>query len=149
MIAEFEEHLQSLRQMYVKATVRQRFQVAHDRVANPACGSNRLCIVLSAIEGVARSILHDQLLAQGMASPDAYREIRYCSVIQLVNKIYSNRGTAAEDVFGQDLELLDYAMQYRNLLIHEAAFMRQGYSEQLIAACRRVFERLEQDFSWH
>jgi len=48
-----------------------------------------------------------------------------------------------EIIFGTEVwELFDIAVQFRNLLIHESAFLRQGDTALLIQACKSVLDKL-------
>ena len=59
------------------------------------------------------------------------------------DNIASRMNSSPEDIFGSDdWELFDLAVQYRNFLVHEAAFVRQSYSDELIAVCEHVLGKL-------
>jgi uncharacterized protein YutE (UPF0331/DUF86 family) len=46
-------------------------------------------------------------------------------------------------IFGtEDWELFNNAVQFRNLLVHEATFLRAEYTNQLIPACKSVLNKL-------
>ena len=141
---EIRERLEQLRGLYFRATPSQRFKMATDRLKYPESGSNRLIQCVSAVEGFARSVALDSEVKTGTPVDQAYGSLRYVGPMALIEDHIAGRiGSSPEVIFGlDDWELFSLAVEYRNFLVHEAASLRQGYSNELIEACKRVLEKL-------
>lgn len=146
MIQEYEDHLKKLRQLYIDGTLSQRIAIVRQRVMNPNCGPNQLCNTLGALEAIARAILLDLKINEGQTKVEAYKKIKLSNATKLIEGICAAKGISPTDVFGQDWELIQYAEKYRNLLTHEGTFLREGYSSQLIEACNRAINTIEQEW---
>jgi hypothetical protein len=118
--------------------------VAIDRFKFPESSTNLLIQYVSAIEGFARSVALDILVRDGTPVDKAYGSLRYVSPVILIrDNITCRMNSNPEIIFGSDdWELFCLAVECRNFLVHEAAFVRQGYLNELIAVCERVFEKL-------
>jgi len=138
------QRLEELRQIYVKATPRQRFQVALQRLDYKDSGPNQLIQHVSAVEGFARSVALDLERKSGTPVEQAYNRLRNVGPVALIrDHISPTVQTAPEVLFGsEDWELFDVAVQFRHLLVHEATFLGQRYSNQLIPVCRKVLDKL-------
>ena len=147
MIQEYENHLKSLRQTYVDASLSQRISIAQQRIDNPDCGPNQLCNTLSALEAIVRAILLDLIIASGQTPLDAYAEIKMSNTTTSIKRLCREKGISPKDMFRQDWDLIIYAERYRNLLIHEGAYLRESYSARFIEACKRVIEKIKQDWT--
>ena len=146
MIPEFKDHVKKLRQAYVDATLSQRIAIARQRIDDPDCGPNRLCNTFSALEAMARAVLLELKINNGLPNSKAYEKIKMWNAAKLIESICAEKGVSPTDFFGQDWELIQYAEKYRNLLTHEATFLRQGYSSCLIEACQRALTKIEQEW---
>lgn len=146
MIQEFEDHVKKLRQSYVNATLSQRISVARQRMDNTDCGPNRLCTTFGALEAMARAVLLERMIKNSHPNLKAYEKIRLWNATKLIESICAEQGISATDFFGQDWEVIQCAEKYRNLLTHEATFLREDYSSQLIGACQRGINKIEQDW---
>jgi hypothetical protein len=141
---EITERLGELREAYFRANPNQRYKVATDRLRYRESNVNHLIQCVSAVEGFARSVALDFAVQSGTPVDQAYRSLRYVSPVPLIQEIMANRmKSTPEIIFGQDdWKLFDLAVQYRNFLVHEAASVRQSFSNELIAVCERVLEKL-------
>ncbi len=141
---DIRKRLGELREAYFRATPSQRHKVATDRLRFRESSSNHLIQCVSAVEGFARSVALDIEVQRGTPVDQAYSALRYVGPVPLIREnITERRNTSPEIIFGtEDWELFDLAVQYRNFLVHEAASVRQSYSNELIAACERVLEKL-------
>ena len=146
MIQEFEDHVKKLRQFYVDASMSQRIEIARQRTTYPDCGPNILCNTIGALEALARAVLLEIKIRKGQPQMEAYRDIKKQNTTQLLSEICNEKSVSSTDFFGPDWELIEYAQRYRNLLTHEATFLREGYSSRLIGACQRVFRKIEQEW---
>ena len=144
MEEEMKQRLEELRQIYVKATPRQRFQVALQRLEYKDSGPNQLIQHVSAVEGFARSVALDFERKAGTPVEQAYTQLRNVGPVALIRDHIAPKIRVAPDVlFGsEDWELFDVAVQFRHLLVHEAIFLGQHYSNQLIPVCKRVLAKL-------
>jgi hypothetical protein len=142
---EIKKRLAELREAYFRANPSQRYMVAIDRL-KPESNSSQLIQYVSAIEGFARSVALDFEVRGGTPVDQAYGSLRYVPPVPLIrDNIASHINSNPEDIFGSDdWELFDLAVQYRNFLVHEAAAVRQSYSNELVAVCERVLEKLAQ-----
>lgn len=137
----FEDHEHQLRAAYLKSTPRQRLEIALHRMRFPDSGPNRLIQVVSAVEGLARSLVVNARVAKGETAEAAYASVRDATATTLVRDALGRHNRPeAPDAFGAEAwETFEHAVKYRNLLIHECTFLRQGYSDRLIGAASSVF----------
>ena len=144
ILNEMKARIKELRELYVKATPQQRYKVAIDRLQFQNSGPNLLIQYVSAVEGFARSVALDFEVKAGESPDIAYKRLQYIEPIKLVREYIAPRiQQEPEIIFGaEEWELFDIAVQFRNLLIHEAAFLRQGYTAVLIPACKSVLDKL-------
>lgn len=143
---DHRSHIDSLREAYVNATPSQRYRVALDRIDYPDCGPNKLIQLVSAVEGLARTIAIHMAVSSGKTIENAYKRLRFEKPEVLISKhIGKKMGKKPEDLIGKDnWELLGFAVEYRNLLIHECAFLGQDKSSPLIFSLLNVLETLKQ-----
>lgn len=146
MIQEFKDHVEKLRLSYVNATLSQRVSVARQRMDNPDCGPNRLCTTFGALEAMARVVLQELLIQKSLPKLKAYKKIKLWNATKIIENICTEKAILPTDFFGQDWELIRCAEAYRNLLTHEATFLREDYSSRLIEACQRALEKIEQEW---
>jgi len=144
MINEMKARIKELRELYVKATPQQRYNVAIDRLQFQNSGPNILIQYVSAVEGFARSFALDYEVKDGESPDNAYIRLQYEGPIKLIRKYIAPRlQQKPKIIFGTEVwELFDIAVQFRNLLINEATFLRQGYTDGLIQACKSVLDKL-------
>lgn len=133
-----------LRQLYVQGNLRQRYAVAASRIDNPDDGPNQVVAAVAALEGFARAIAVKALRNNGTSLEAAYEKVRWAKPIDLVEKhALPALGTTANDAFGAEhWELLPAAIDFRNLLVHEATYLHGGMCQKLVDATVHVFDRL-------
>ncbi len=144
MCNEMRDRVKELRELYINASPQQRYNVALDRLQYENSGPNLLIQHVSAVEGFARSVALDFKIKAGQPINIAYNDLRNITPVPLIrDHIASQIQQAPEMIFGaEDWELFDIAVQFRNLLVHEASFLQQRYSTLLIRACRNILDKL-------
>lgn len=155
---DYKSHLKDLRTQYINATYQQRISVAEDRINYPDCYPNQLITIVSATEALARAKCIEVLQSQGKTATEAYEKTRItktdsngtisvrCAgpILLIENLICPSVGKTSQELFGKDIwETFSYAIEYRNLLIHEGTFLRQDYAISLINSCHEVFNLLK------
>ena len=145
--AEIEKHLAQLRREYVEASPRQRLGVAKQRINHPDHDPNRLIAYVSAAEGFARSLCMHQPRRTKQELSKIYAEYERHGPKALIRKYLTAKGLGAPcDHFGADTwKLFGYAVDYRNLLVHECTYLSLDRSTRLIDSCRKVLQTLAQD----
>lgn len=135
-----------LRRLYVKATLRQRYRVAINRIDSPHIGPSLLVNVVSALEGFARAVALRSLVQRGMPIKQAYNCLRNIGPIVLIREhICRAYNVAPKTAFGDDAwAQLPDAVAFRNLLVHEATYLHGGTCNRLIAASRHILDTLAQ-----
>lgn len=143
---DYRRHIDSLRDAYVKATPNQRYRVALDRIEYPDCGPNKLIQLVSAVEGLARTIAIYMAVSSGEIIENAYKRLRFEKPEVLISEFIAKpMGKKPEDLIGKNnWELFGFAVEYRNLLIHECAFLGQDKSNPMISSLLSIFETLKQ-----
>jgi hypothetical protein len=138
------KRVKELREAYVNASPLQRYKVALERLQNQNSGPNLLIQHVSAVEGFARSVALDLAVQAGESRERAYDRLRNIGLVPLIREHIAEKiNEDPEDLFGKDeWEVFDIAVQFRNLLVHEATFLRQGYTDELIRVCRTILIKL-------
>jgi len=139
-----KKRVNELREAYVNASPRQRYKVVLERLQYKDSGPNLLILYVSAVEGFARSVALDLKINAGVPRDRAYDRLRNIGPVPLIrDHIAGKIQLDPEILFGKDeWELFDIAVQFRHLLVHEATFLRQGYTNELIAACKTILGKL-------
>jgi len=139
-----KEHLEQLRKSYVNATPEQRYRVALDRLRYPNCGPNVLIHAISTVEGLARALALDLAQKNGENVEEAYEKLRYPNAKKLIEEhILPNLKETAETFVDKEIwKNFCLAIEYRNLLVHECAFLRKGISNKLIKSACIVLQKL-------
>ena len=149
--ADYEDHLAELRKIYIEATPRQRYSIAKQRIDNLEHGPNVLVACVSAVEGLARSLaMHGKVLGKVIPSeikPELsaiYPEFKRLGAESLVAEYLSGSGlpTPAEYFGPETWQRFHYAIEYRNVLVHECTYLGQDRSPELIEACQSVLHKL-------
>jgi hypothetical protein len=142
---DYAQHIKELREWYITASKEQRVGVARDRMEDPCCRPNILITSVSAIEGAARAIVLEQQSAKGKSVQSTYKKVKWEDPVALIEKwICQEIQKTPEELFSKDCwEEFKWAVEYRNLLIHECTFLSQSYSIPLIKACENVWNRLK------
>jgi hypothetical protein len=133
-----------LRELYVRGTLRQRYGIACQRIDHPELGPSVLVNAVSALEGFSRAVAVRALIETGTKLEEAYEYHRRASVVHLIARhICPILRTTPVKAFGAKAwGRIPLALEYRNLLIHEATFLNGGTCRQLIAATRHCLDRL-------
>jgi hypothetical protein len=143
--SEFGARLRELRALYVRATPRQRYSVAKQRMTRPQDGPNTLVACVSAVEGFARCLAMHQVADSKDALEQVYPEYRDLGATDLITRYLSRIGQVPDAIFGEGAwSDFGYAVRYRNLLAHEATYLGQDISPRLINACEVIIEKLAQ-----
>ena len=143
MSHDYEEHLRKLRKQYVRSYPRQRFNIAKQRISNPNHGPNLLVTYVSAIEGILRSLVVWKETVSDRPEAGTYDKYKYTGVSKLYDKYLEQRNAKSEEVIAAEkYELVGYAVEYRNLLVHECTYLGQDKYPTLIDACQEFLSRL-------
>jgi hypothetical protein len=134
-------HVKGLRHAYVRASFRQRYQVAMQRLDNPGSLPNELVATLSVLEAIARAIVTDVEESRGQDRDKAYRKIKNLGPVELLARACHCFGLTGE-WFGADWELVPHITRFRNLLVHEATFLDGATCKEVIATSGRLRARL-------
>jgi hypothetical protein len=133
-----------IRDRYITATPRQRLSVIRQRLEDHHFGANRVVTSVSAVEALARC-----LVLHGRAKSKTEKRTLYCRYRDLesktlVKEYLKSRGIAdAKTFFGADnWRLFQYAVSYRNLLVHECTYLGLDKFPALIEACETVLDKL-------
>ena len=142
---ELRKHAAELRTSYVNAPPRSRARTARDRVEHIEGNPNRLVAYVSGIEGMARSLALNLAVKNGEEREEAYRRLwKSNAETLLTDHVGPLLGKSVQDLFGEtNWELFCIAVDFRNLLVHEATYLRGGVSQDLLAATEHVFEVLQ------
>lgn len=135
---------EELRALYIRANLRQRYRVAASRIANPEHGPNQVVSAVAALEGFSRAVAVKGAVLKGEALDDAYSRLKWTGPLELIQDyILPALGVAAEDAFDIDKwSLIPTAIEFRNLLVHEATYLHGGTCQHLVDAVVHVFERV-------
>lgn len=142
---DYDGDLISVRARYVTSTPMQRMTVIGDRLADdPYNGPNKLVTMVSAVEGFARGLVvqHDVTTADRMHK--RYAKFRLCTPEYLVEKSLRLHGKGrASDFFREDTwSLFLLAVEFRNLVIHDATYLGGDKFPELISAGAEVLSAL-------
>ncbi len=141
-LSDCESHEAELRRTYVAASPAYRWSVIEQRMSNPDAGPNLLVVRVAAVEALARSVALHTIYPNPTEADYAALKFKRCRVL-LEDVALAKCGSSAAQIFGlADVETLQCAEKYRDLLVHECTFLRQGYSADLISACDRILQKL-------
>lgn len=135
---------EELRKLYINGTPRQRYHVATQRIEQPELVPTELINVMSAVEGVARSIAVHALKARGVPVESAYACVKHVGPVELIrDHVCPTYQTTPDAALGSAVwSQLPEAVRWRNLLVHEATSIDGGTGKKLVAAARHVLTRL-------
>lgn len=133
-----------LRRLYLEGTLRQRYAIAIQRIDNPHLGPSLLVSVVSSLEGFARAVAMKVLVNNRVPLDQAYSRLWRLGPVEMISKhICPAYDVAPTDAFGVEVwSHLPEAIKFRNLLVHEAAYLHGGTCKRLIAASRHALDKL-------
>ena|SRR5215831_8231268 len=141
---DYLAELSQIRDAYISATPRQRLSIVRQRLEDHHFGPNRLVTSVSAVEALARCLMQHV----GAKSKDDLRKVypRYknWTAKTLVREYLEKRGITDPGAFLEEdnWRLFGYAVEFRNLLVHECTYLGLDKFPSLIAACEVVLEKL-------
>lgn len=128
-----------LRQLYVQANLRQRYSVACDWLGHPSLGPLQVVAAVAALEGFSRAVAVKNSVDGGANLESAYLALKWKTPVELVEKYvlpaFDLEVTALDH---NDWQLLQAAIDYRNLLVHEATYLNGASCQELRDAVVRV-----------
>jgi hypothetical protein len=141
----YKEHLDNLRHAYVNANYQQRYKVIQDVLEDyPLDAPNKLIAYVSAVEAYSRTLLVCMAGNARGAKENAYERVKYAKPLDMVLEVLASQGVSEASFYeGDDGELLRYAVEYRNLLVHECTYLAPDKYRPLIIACERVLSGLD------
>jgi len=133
-----------LRRLYIRATPRQRYKVAIERITNAASGPSLLVTVMSALEGFARCVAVRGMMRDGHTFDGAYGRLRNLGPVELIaDYICAPSHIAPQELCGTlAWAQLPEAVSFRNLLVHEATYLHGGTCKRLTSAARHILDTL-------
>jgi hypothetical protein len=143
---DYDKHLIELREIYYRSYPKQRLGVAMQRIQNPDHGPNLLVTYVSAIEGLLRSLVIWAETTDGRPNEKIYNKYKNTTVKKLYSE-YRALKNCGDLVPPETLKLVDYAVEYRNLLAHECTYLGQDKYPDLIAACKKFLDAIAQNMS--
>lgn len=136
-----------IRKIYVTKSPQWRYQKAVELADNPDAAAHRLVAHVSAVEGLARSLLiHEKYQDPRMRLEQYEIEFKRKRAETLIDDYLKAKNLPeAAIVFGEEVwEKFKVATQYRNLVVHECAYHDVSKSHWTIGACQSVFKKLGQ-----
>jgi hypothetical protein len=142
---DYDGDLNSVRAGYVTLTPAQRMKIIGDRIADdPYNGPNKLVTMVSAVEGFARSLVVQHNVETADRMHKRYARFRYCTPDFLIEKSLRLHGkVVASAFFSEDTwPLFLLAVEFRNLVAHDATYLSGDKFPELIAASAEVLMAL-------
>lgn len=141
---DYVAELLCLRTIYPSLTPRQRLSIIRQRLRNHDSGPNRLVTSVSAVEGLARSLVMHVKARDKADLKKLYNSYKDRSPKTLVADYLKAKGMKEPSThFGADTwRLFCHAVDFRNLLAHECTYLGQDKYPSLIKACEEVLENL-------
>jgi hypothetical protein len=142
---DYRANLKTMRDTYATASPDQRLSVIRQRLEDHNFGPNRLPLAVSAVEGFARSLAMHLRVKSKMELAKLYGAYRDRRPESLVEEILTLVGVTNIDAyFGEDTwRLFGYAVEYRNLVVHECTYLGIDKFPSLIEACEEILTKLE------
>jgi len=129
----------------VCATPRQRLSKIRQRLDDQDFDPARLVTIVSGVEAFARSLLINHLSKSKRDIEISYEVYKHKSPEFLVEKYLKERGQTDPSVFLKEdnWTLFKYAVEYRNMIVHECTFVGMDISPSLINACQEILDTLK------
>jgi len=142
---DYVSELDRIRSIYLHSTPKQRYQIIEDRIEDDQFnGPNKLVTMVSAVEAFLRCLLIHASTHNDADRSTKYLEYRHASVKKMLPLVFNTfsisdpRGYLGEDT----LELLEHAVDYRNMLVHDCTYLGGDKFPAMIEACEEVLEVL-------
>jgi hypothetical protein len=146
MNAELLEHPEELQRGFATATPAARLRAIKQRLASAhgETGSTRLVIVVSAVEGLARSLVVHAAGRPASTAEMRHRQFRAIGPVELVEEVLRLRGAlpGSQHFERDDWELFEVATCYRDQIVHECSTVTPDRHRHLIAASEAVLHGL-------
>jgi hypothetical protein len=141
---DYEYSLDVLRDLYVASSPKQRLTVIEQRLGYKDSCPNNLVNAVSAVEGFSRMLVTKLLEQKGDDLASTYKKYRFKNPIELIEKVMEIESISDLDAyFGEDTwELLKFAVNYRNLIVHECTYVGQDKAPSMIQACHDALVKL-------
>jgi hypothetical protein len=141
---DYAADLQTIRDNYIAATPRQRLSIIRQRLADHHFGPNRLVTAVSAVEALARCLLQHVGARSKADLTSAYPKYKRWVATSLVREYLARRGISDPVAYLEEdnWKLLGYAVEFRNLLVHECTYLGLDKFPSLIEACEAVLNKL-------
>ena len=141
---DYVADLATIRESYISATPQQRLHIIRQRLEDHHFGPNRLVTAVSAVEALARCLLQ-HVGARSKADLRAnYPRYKKWVATSLVREYLAKRGVTDPSAFLEqdNWKLLGYAVEFRNVLVHECTYLGLDKFPSLIEACEVVLAKL-------
>jgi hypothetical protein len=133
-----------VRSIYIHLHPKHRLHIIRQRLEQSEIGPTRLVTVVSAVEGISRSLIVYEKAKSHDETEQAYASCKDRTADVLVQDVLKNYQLAdAAKYFLEDTwPLFREAVNYRNLIVHECTFLGQDKYPSLIQATNDVFDTL-------
>lgn len=141
---DYAAELTSLRHHYVEARPSQRLSIAWQRIRYTEHGPNVLVACVAAVEGFARSLaMHANASTKEQLSL-IYPQYQYMSAEELIVEYLAKAGLDEPSAFfgSETWQRFQFAVEFRNVMVHECTYLGQNRSPALIDACQSVLRKL-------
>jgi hypothetical protein len=142
--SDFVDKLINLTRAYRTVSPQFRYNTIRKRLAQEEIGATKLITVVSAVEGLARSIaVHNKAATEALVAA-LYLKYRYRSPVALVEEVFKFYCADPPPVYFQDdtWKHFRHAVDYRNLVVHECTYLGQDNYLPLIGAAFKILEVL-------
>jgi hypothetical protein len=143
---QLAQRLLRLRDQYVTATPRQRLAKARQRIVNAHAYPNQLVTHVSAVEGVARTLLMHERATTKDQLRAVYSKYKNREAHTLVAEYLACKGfpNPAAYIGEEEWQQFRHAVNYRNLLVHECTYLGLEKFDLLVNGCNAVLAKLAQ-----
>ena len=141
---DYDDRVKSIRRAYVYGTPKQRLSKIRQRLNDQDFGPSRLVTIVSGVEAFARSLLINHLSKSKSDIEILYTQYKREGPEFLVEKYLEQLGQTNPSVFLKEdnWTLFKYAIEYRNMVVHECTFVGLDISPSLINACQEILDIL-------
>ena len=141
---DYGEELTTLREVYISAFSQARLNIIHKKLECAEIGASRLVTIVSGVEALARSLVVHHKAQPKNEIGTIYKKYRLEKPEELVKLILKFNGhSTPSNYYKEDTWVLfKYAVEFRNLIVHECTFLGQDKYPSLIAACEEVLDSL-------